>query len=180
MPRPDTVVVMGVAGAGKTTVAQGLVAVTGWQFAEGDSFHPPANVAKMRAGHALEDSDRWPWLSALRDWIHDHETHRQSSVVTCSALKRTYRDVLREGNMSVRFCALYAETGQLLERLEHRRGHCMPASLLQSQLDTLQPLGTDEPGVGIAAGGAADDVVRRALVALGLSPAGRAPGGAPE
>lgn len=167
--RVDTIVVMGVAGVGKSTVALGIVDATGWEFAEGDSFHPPENVAKMQSGIPLDDDDRWPWLRVLRDWIHAHEVAGQSSVVTCSALKRAYRDVLRDGNGSVRFCALEADTGELRERLEHRRDHYMPGSLLQSQLDTLEPLGEDEPGLGVQAGGAEPDVVRRALAALGLS-----------
>lgn len=169
---PDTIVVMGVSGVGKTTVAEGLQAATGWDLAEGDSFHPPANVAKMRAGHALDDEDRWPWLSAIRDWIAEQERRGRSSVVACSALKRAYRDVLRQGTSSVRFCALAAGDELLRDRLQHRAGHYMPASLLQSQLDILEPLGADEPGARVEAGGDVDDVVRRALAALDL-PRGR-------
>jgi len=165
---PDTVVVMGVSGVGKTTVADGLRRATGWAFAEGDTFHPPANVAKMTAGTPLDDEDRLPWLAALRDWIHAHEADGFNSIVTCSALKRSYRDILREGNRSVRFCALAADAGQLRDRVEHRQGHYLPPALLQSQLDTLQLLADDEPGVTVDAGGSADDVVRRALEALGL------------
>lgn len=164
----DTVVVMGVSGVGKTTVADGLRRATGWAFAEGDTFHPPTNVAKMTAGTPLDDQDRLPWLAALRDWIYAHEADGFSSIVTCSALKRSYRDILREGNRSVRFCVLAADGGQLRNRVEHRQGHYMPALLLQSQFDALQPLDDDEPGVTVDAGGSPDDVVRRALDALGL------------
>lgn len=169
----DTVVVMGVSGVGKTTVAEGIVRATGWAFAEGDSFHPPENVAKMRSGHALDDDDRWPWLAALRDWIGAQEQAGSSSVVTCSALKRAYRDVLRTGNSSVRFCALEADGALLHDRMQQRRDHYMPASLLQSQLDTLEPLGADEPGAHVDAAGETASVVERALAALGLTPIGR-------
>lgn len=170
----DTVVVMGVSGVGKSTVADGVVRVTGWAFAEGDSFHPPENVAKMRTGHSLDDDDRWPWLAALHDWIADQESAGSSSVVTCSALKRTYRDVLRAGNRSVRFCALEVAGELLHERLRSRRDHFMPASLLQSQLDALEPLDADEPGVRVDATGDNAVVVGRALAALGLPRIGEA------
>lgn len=167
---------MGVTGAGKTTVAEGIAQATGWTFTEGDVFHPPANVAKMRSGRALDDDDRRPWLAALRDWIAEQERAGSSSVVTCSALKRAYRDQLREGNQSVRFCALQADGRLLRQRLENRREHFMPVTLLQSQLDTLEPLGADEPGVRVDAGGRNAAVVAHALAALGLPPEGDAAG----
>ncbi|MGI8529062.1 MAG: gluconokinase [Geodermatophilaceae bacterium] len=165
---PDTVVVTGVAGVGKSVVAQGIARATGWTLAEGDGFHPPDNVAKMRAGRALTDADRWPWLAALRDWIAVQERAGSSCVVSCSALKRSYRDVLRDGNPSVRFCALQADGEVLRGRLESRREHFMPASLLNSQLGTQEPLGADEPGVRVDAAGEPAVVVVSALDALGL------------
>lgn len=165
---PDTVVVMGVSGVGKTTVAEGIARATGWTFAEGDSFHPPGNLAKLRSGRALDDEDRRPWLAALRDWIGEQERAGSSSVVTCSALKRAYRDALREGNASVRFCALQADRQLLRHRLQSRRDHFMPASLLQTQLDTLEPLAEDEPGARVDVAGDTAEVVARALRALGL------------
>lgn len=171
---PDTVVVMGVSGVGKTTVAEAIARATGWVFAEGDTFHPPANVAKMRSGHTLDDDDRWPWLIALRDWIGGQQRSGISSVVTCSALKRAYRDVLREGNPSVRFCALQVDGERLQQRLQSRRGHFMPPSLLASQLDTLQPLADDEPGARVDASGETAGVVARALKALELPATGGA------
>jgi len=166
--RPETLVVTGVSGSGKTTVACGLAEARGWLFTEGDTFHSPENVAKMSAGTPLDDADRWPWLYALRDWVDRRESAGQSSVITCSALKRAYRDVLRAGNDSVRFCALAVDEALLRERLGQRRGHYMPATLLQSQLEVLQPLADDEPGVTVDANGPPADVVRRALAALGL------------
>lgn len=167
MSRPgvECVVVLGVSGVGKTTVAKGIAAATGWVYVEGDEFHPPANVAKMRSGAPLTDADRWPWLRAVRDWI---DTSPDSCVVTCSALKRAYRDLLREGNSTLRFCALQADPAVLRARVADRRGHYMPPSLLQSQLDTFQPLQADEPGVPVDATGSSEQVAARALRALRL------------
>jgi gluconokinase len=141
-----TIVVMGVSGSGKSTVAAGLVERLGWEFAEGDDFHPPANVEKMRAGHPLDDDDRRPWLRTLAEWIGEHERAGRSVVVTCSALKRSYRDLLREGHPSVWFAHVTADAELLRERVQHRPGHYMPASLLDSQLATLEPLRDDEQG----------------------------------
>jgi gluconokinase len=142
-----TLVVMGVSGSGKTTVASEVARRLGWVFAEGDDFHPAANVAKMRAGQPLTDEDRQPWLHALADWIGTREAAGDDAVLTCSALRRTYRDVLAHDHPSVRFVHVTASPANLRERLERRTGHYMPASLLDSQLATLQPLEPDEPGL---------------------------------
>jgi gluconokinase len=141
----------------------------GWQFAEGDDFHSAANVEKMHQGHPLTDEDRWPWLEAIGSWISDQVAAGASAVVTCSALRRAYRDLLREKCPAVRFLHVTAMPGTIRERIEHRSGHYMPASLLPSQLATLEPLEPDEPGVEIASEGSAHDVLRRALDALNLS-----------
>jgi gluconokinase len=162
-----TVVVMGVSGSGKTTVAEGLAARLGWEFAEGDDFHPAANVEKMRSGHPLDDDDRWPWLRELAGWIGERERAGRSVVVTCSALKRAYRDLLREGHPSVWFAHVTADAALIRERLEHRSGHYMPASLLDSQLVTLEPLEGDEPGAAVSGAGAPETVVDELLAALG-------------
>jgi gluconokinase len=154
-----TLVVMGVSGSGKTTVAQRVAQRLGWVFAEGDDFHPPANVAKMRAGHPLTDEDRWPWLRTLADWIGAREAAAEDAVLTCSALKRAYRDVLADGHPSVRFVHVTASDDTIRRRLEHRRGHYMPASLLTSQLAALEPLQPDEPGLTLPGDGDPDDVV---------------------
>jgi gluconokinase len=165
---PDVVIVMGVSGSGKTTVAKGISTVMGWEFAEGDAFHSDANVEKMRRGEALTDGDRWPWLEAIGDWISDKEAAGESAVVTCSALRRAYRDLLRRGRPHVRFLHLTAPADLIRDRMEHRPGHYMPPSLLPSQIATLEPLGDDEPGISVTNEGTAAQVLERALDALGL------------
>ena len=166
------VVVMGVSGVGKSTVAKGLSTLLGWTFAEGDAFHPEANVAKMASGHPLTDDDRWPWLRSIGDWMSEEIAASRSGVVTCSALRRVYRDLLREGRPEVVFCHLVAGEDLIGERMVRRTDHYMPASLLPSQLATLEPLEPDEPGVVVSVDGEAAEVIARAVAALGLSPPG--------
>jgi gluconokinase len=163
---PLSLVVMGVSGVGKTSVAHALVARTGWTFQEGDDLHPEANRAKMAAGHPLDDDDRWPWLYRIAHWIGTQEAAGKGAVITCSALKRAYRDTLDEGHPSVRFVHLVATDDVLTDRITHRQGHFMPASLLRSQLDTLEPLQSDEPGVAVDTDGDPDAIADRALAAL--------------
>jgi gluconokinase len=165
---PDIVVVMGVSGSGKTTLARGIAAAAGWEFAEGDDFHPAANVAKMSAGQPLADNDRWPWLEAVGRWIGAKDRAGESAVVTCSALRRDYRDVLRRHSQHVRFLHVTVTPGLIEERMVRRTDHFMPASLLPSQLDTLEPLQPDEPGVVVTNEGTTQQVLDRALDALGL------------
>ncbi len=162
-PATTTVVVMGVSGAGKSTTAAELVRRLGWDFAEGDEFHPRANVEKMRAGIPLTDDDRWPWLRALADWIGEHEREGRSAVVTCSALRVAYRRLLREGHPSVWFAHVSEDPALIRERIEGRTGHYMPASLLDSQLDTLEPLEPDEPGAVVSGSGSPEQVVDELL-----------------
>lgn len=166
--RPDVVVVMGVSGSGKTTVAKGIATLMGWEFAEGDAFHSEANVAKMHSGHPLTDDDRWPWLEAIGEWIGDKEARGESAVVTCSALRRAYRDLLRKGRPAVRFLHLTAPPALIEDRMQHRAGHFMPPTLLPSQLATLEPLASDEPGVEVVNEGTPAQVLHRSLAALGL------------
>jgi gluconokinase len=161
-----SVVVMGVSGSGKSTVALGLVDRLGWEFAEGDDFHPAANVEKMRAGRALDDDDRWPWLKRLAAWIGTHEQAGRSVVVTCSALKRSYRDLLRDGHPSVWFAHVAVDPGLLRRRVGERTGHYMPSSLLDSQLAALEPLQEDEPCVTVSGAGSPGEVVAEILAAL--------------
>ncbi|MDT7573451.1 MAG: gluconokinase [Actinomycetota bacterium] len=159
-----TLVVMGVSGSGKTTVATGVAERLGWVFAEGDDFHPHENVEKMRAGIPLTDEDRRPWLVTLGKWIGEREAEGRDAVLTCSALKRAYRDALAGGHPSVRFVHVTASAETIRHRLENRRGHYMPPSLLDSQLATLEPLHADEPGLTLPGDGAPAEVVD-ALVA---------------
>jgi gluconokinase len=145
--RPSlTVVLMGVSGSGKSTVMHALVERLGWHSAEADEFHSDANLAKMSAGRPLTDDDRWPWLRAIAEWIGQREAAAADAVVTCSALRRPYRDFLRSGHPSVRFVHLVADRVALERRMARRREHFMPPSLLGSQLATLEPLEPDEPG----------------------------------
>lgn len=165
-PTTTTIVVMGVSGAGKSTVAAALVKRLGWAFAEGDRFHPPGNVEKMRAGIPLDDEDRWPWLRRLAEWIGEHEAAGRSVVVTCSALRRAYRDVLRDGHPSVWFAHVSADPELIRGRVEHRQNHYMPASLLGSQLSRLEPLQPDEPGAVISGVDPPDEVAAHVIDAL--------------
>ena len=132
------VVLMGVTGSGKTTLGQLLADQLGWTFVEGDAFHPEANVQKMRRGEPLTDADRAPWLRALRARIDELAAAGRSAVVACSALKQAYRDVLADGRPEVVFVHLAAPAAVIRDRLDHRRGHFMPAALLDSQLATLE------------------------------------------
>lgn len=145
-----TVVVMGVSGNGKTTIGKALAERQGWPFAEGDQFHPAENVAKMSQGIPLDDDDRWPWLRTIAEWIGEQEAAGRSAVVACSALKRSYRDLLRAGHPSVWFAHVLVPVPVLEERLRRRTGHYMPPSLLPTQLATLEPLQADERGAEFA------------------------------
>jgi gluconokinase len=169
---PLFVVVMGVSGSGKTTLARGIADRLGWEFLEGDDLHPQANVEKMAAGTPLTDDDRWPWLEAIGRWIDERAAAGTSAVLTCSALRRPYRDLLRRGRPGVRFCHVVAHPDLIRERVEKRRGHYMPPSLLPSQLQTLEPLGPDEPGVAVSAEGDPAQVLEEALGRLGLDTEG--------
>jgi gluconokinase len=143
----DHLVVMGVSGSGKSTVAALLAERLGREFGEGDLFHSEANRAKMSKGVALEDADRAPWLASLRDWMTGHYSSGRLTVLACSALRRRYRDVLREAGGSVTVAHLMLPAEVAADRMRQRGGHYMPLSLLTSQLNTLEPLEPDEPGV---------------------------------
>jgi gluconokinase len=146
IPATTSIVVMGVSGSGKTSAAQELTRQLGWEYIEGDELHPEANVAKMAAGTPLDDEDRWPWLRRIAGVIGEHEAAGTSLVITCSALKRVYRDLLRDGHPSVWFAHVDVDRQVLADRLAKRQGHFMPPSLLDSQLATLERLADDEPG----------------------------------
>ena len=170
-----TLVVMGVSGVGKSSVAAELVARTGWTFVEGDDLHPEANRAKMAAGIPLDDEDRRPWLRTIAAWIGEQEAAGRNAVVTCSALKVEYRDLLRDDHPSVRFVHLIGPRELIQARIDARRGHYMPPSLLGSQIDTLQPLRPGEPGIGVDTTGTPAEIAERVLQDLGV-PAGNLPG----
>jgi len=135
-------VIMGVSGSGKSTVAGVLAGRLGWDLAEGDDLHPEANVAKMHSGQALTDEDRWPWLGIISGWIREHIDAGVPAIITCSALKKKYRDVLRaEG---VVFVFLQGSKDKISDRLASRHGHFMPPSLLESQFEALEEPTEDE------------------------------------
>lgn len=140
---PDAVVVMGVCGAGKTSVAEGLAAKLGWGFLEGDELHPDSNVARMAAGIPLTDDDRWGWLDAIAGRIAAARAENRPLVISCSSLKRRYRDRLREGG-SVSFVYLKADRSTILQRMGARTGHFMPTSLVDSQFADLEEPAPDE------------------------------------
>ncbi|WP_265521757.1 gluconokinase [Oerskovia flava] len=154
---------MGVAGSGKTTVAALLAERTGRPYAEADEFHPQANIDKMSAGTPLTDQDRWPWLEQMRDWLTEQADAGTSAVVTCSALRRSYRDLLREAHGRVRFVHLAGTVEMIAERMQRRTGHFMPPSLLPSQLATLEPLDDDEDGLTIDVRLTPEEIVRQVL-----------------
>ncbi|MEU4249239.1 gluconokinase [Amycolatopsis sp. NPDC026612] len=157
------IVVMGVSGSGKTTIGTALAAALDVEYAEADTFHPKANIDKMTAGTPLTDADRAPWLEAIAGWIREHEA--TGGVVTSSALKRRYRDVLRSGG-DVWFAHLDGPRELLAERMQTRSGHFMPVSLLDSQLATLEPLQPDEPGAIFAITGTPAEITEAALTAF--------------
>ncbi|MFE5138805.1 gluconokinase [Streptomyces fagopyri] len=161
---PHVVVVMGVAGTGKTTIGPLLAARLGVPYAEGDDFHPQANIAKMTAGTPLSDEDRLPWLDAIGRWAHERDG--LGGVVSSSALKRAYRDRLRAAAPGVVFVHLTGDRALIEERMSHRRGHFMPTALLDSQFATLQPLEADEAGVRVDVAGGPDEITERAVAAL--------------
>jgi gluconokinase len=138
------VVVMGVSGSGKTTVAAGIASAQGWILLEGDSFHPPSNIAKMRAGIPLTDDDRQPWLQAIAVKEDEMRASGLSAVVACSALKRTYRTVLIGDRADVALVYLRGSKQVVAQRLNARKGHFMPPELLESQYATLEEPGPDE------------------------------------
>lgn len=162
------IVVMGVSGSGKSTVGEALANELGWRFIEGDSWHPPANVAKMSRGEPLTDEDRWPWLEALAAEIAKDDAAGQASVIGCSALKRAYRDILRSGARDVRFLHAHGSKEVLAERLSDRPGHFFPAALLDSQLAALEPLAEDEGGVVVDIDAPIEEMVAEARARFGI------------
>jgi gluconokinase len=148
--QPLVLVLMGVSGCGKSTVAGLLAGRLGWDFEEGDDLHPAANVEKMASGHPLDDEDRWPWLANVAEWIGERTDAGRPGIITCSALKKSYRDVLR--GERVVFVYLAGTREQIARRLAARHGHYMPASLLDSQFDALEPPTPEESSITVEVG----------------------------
>ncbi len=159
-------IVMGVSGVGKSTIAAALNTHLGWPFKEGDELHPAANVAKMHAGIPLTDADRAPWLGLVHDWIAAQVAAGAPGMITCSALRRVYRDRIVDGQEQVRLLYLKADPAILRARLEQRTRHFMPASLLDSQLQTLEEPAPEERPIVVAVDGSLQETVALAWAAL--------------
>jgi gluconokinase len=168
---PCALVVMGVSGSGKSTIADKLAERLRWSYEDGDKFHPASNVAKMSAGHPLTDEDRWPWLEAIADEIDRVCKAGQHAVIACSALKRAYRDILVHGRSDVRIIYLKGTQELIANRLAQRKGHFMPAGLLTSQFKTLEPPDTSEHPVTASIDASVDAIVDDIVSQLGLNPA---------
>jgi len=167
------VLVMGVAGCGKSTIASTVAERTGWPFADADDLHPAANVAKMRSGQPLTDADRWPWLDQVAGWIAARHGAGEPGVIACSALKRAYRDRLRLADPSLRVVFLDVSREVLLDRLSHRSGHFFPAALVDTQLADLERPTPDEHPMTVPSGQSPDRVADAILANLGHPAAGR-------
>ncbi len=167
MNNPKYLVVMGVAGCGKSTVAALLARRLGWPFVEGDGLHPAASIEKMRQGVALTDEDRWPWLRAVAAVIEQWRDDGVSGVVTCSALRRVYREMVGGGRDDVWFVYLRGDEAVMRRRMVGRQGHFMPLSLLHSQFATLEEPGADERAVVVPADEALEVIVRQVALAVG-------------
>jgi gluconokinase len=159
-------IVSGVSGSGKTTVGALLAGRLGWRFADADAFHTAANVAKMRAGIPLTDQDRWPWLRAIAAWMDERIAQGEPAVVTCSALRRAYRDALLGGRPQARMIFLSVDPEEAARRLAARHGHFFPSALLRSQFDALEPPAPDEPGVTVVASSHEPAETVAAIIAL--------------
>ena len=161
-------VVMGVTGSGKTTVGSILADRLGWPFQEGDSLHPQANIEKMTAGHALSDDDRVPWLAKVAGWVGERLDAGESGVITCSALKRSYRDIINRRGSGVMFVFLRASKPEVAARLVARHGHFMAQGLIESQFSDLEEPSADEPAVSVGSSPAPDVVAGEVMEALAL------------
>lgn len=166
-PMPTALVVMGVSGSGKSTVGSALARALGWDFRDGDAFHPAANVEKMRSGAPLTDADRWPWLDAIAAHVTALEAVGGHVVIACSALRRAYRERLRASGARLTFVYLDGSFALIDARMKARTGHFMPASLLESQFATLEPPAADEAAIRVAVDGEPAAIVDAVLAALG-------------
>jgi gluconokinase len=172
---PCALIVMGVSGSGKSTIAVRLAERLSWTFEDGDRFHPASNVAKMSAGQPLTDEDRWPWLQAIADEIDRVCQAGGHVVIACSALKRAYRHVLAHGRRDVRIVFLRGTQFLIADRLARRKGHFMPPGLLESQFKTLEPPAADENPVTVSIDASVETIVEDIIRQLGLGAAGGVP-----
>lgn len=156
-------IVMGVSGSGKSTVARGVAAQKGWLLLEGDSFHPPANIAKMKAGTPLTDEDRWPWLQAIAAKEDELLSTGRSGVIACSALRRDYRRILVADRPGMVLVYLRGTIELISGRIQSRKNHFMPAALLRSQFDTLEEPGPEESAIIVDIGKPPDVMVREVI-----------------
>ncbi|ADZ44233.1 TPA: gluconokinase [Yersinia enterocolitica] len=162
-----SIIVMGVSGSGKTTVGEAVARRIHAKFIDGDDLHPRANIQKMGSGHPLNDEDRMPWLERLSDAAYSLHHKNESGIIVCSALKRRYRDRLREGNPEMAFLYLKGSFDVIMERLKARSGHFMPTDLLKSQFEALEEPGSEEPDViCVDIDADIDEVVQRCVLAL--------------
>lgn len=157
------IIVMGVSGCGKSTVAALLAGRLGWEFTEGDALHPAANVEKMRLGVALDDADRAPWLQEIARMLHNWRADGKPGVIACSSLRRRYREVISDAAADVRFVYLRGGFSLIEQRLAMRQGHYMPVSLLESQFATLEEPAPDEPAITLETGAPASALVEQVL-----------------
>jgi gluconokinase len=156
---PCALIMMGVSGSGKSTIAEKLAERLGWRYEDGDTFHPASNIAKMSAGQPLTDEDRWPWLQAIADEIDRACKAGEHVVIACSALKHSYRDVLVHGRDDVRIVYLRGTPELIAGRLAQRKGHFMPPGLLASQFKTLEPPGPDENPLTVSIDASVEEIV---------------------
>jgi gluconokinase len=171
--KPSIILLMGVAGSGKTTTGERLSRTLGWAFRDADSFHPAANVEKMKSGVPLTDADRWPWLDAIGAWMDDQKGQGMPGIVSCSALKRVYRDRLLAGRAHVGLVYLSGSKALISERMSRRKNHFMPPALLDSQFATLEPPDDDEKALIVDVGVTPDRVVQSIIAQWGLIAAKR-------
>jgi gluconokinase len=167
---PCALIVMGVSGSGKSTIAEQLAQRLGWRYEDGDRFHPASNIAKMSAGQPLTDQDRWPWLQAIANEIDRACQAGEHAVIACSALKRSYRDVLVHGRNDVRIVYLNGTQELIAGRLARRKGHFMPPGLLASQFKTLEPPDIDENPVTVSIDASVEEIVDDTVSQMRLSP----------
>jgi gluconokinase len=167
--KPVVLVFMGVSGCGKTTVAAILTGRLGWPFEEGDALHPQSNIEKMRAGHPLTDDDRWPWLEKVAEWVEARLDAGENGLITCSALKRSYRDMINRRGSGVVFVFLAGSKETIASRLAARHGHFMPPSMLDSQFADLEEPTPDEPEIRVDVGATPGVIAQGIVEELGLS-----------